>query len=305
MKVNKNHPKPLFLHTVSAESRCFESTFKKMIFIRDRLQKLRNLSLLQVFYSITFLVQKTLLSREKNCPGVQNGRFRTPRVAKVAVAAVPCVFSDAHVEITLFLSSGSLVKVHFGLPGASWRPLAPSGCLWRSPWRPLVLPGCPWRPLAALGAPWCPLAPPACPWRPLAAPGAPWCLLAAPGASPGCPWRSLAPPGVSWLALAPPAGPWRPLASPGAFWLPLAPPVGPWLPLAPPGCSWRSLVPPGAPWLPVAAPGAPWHSNFVVPTLRFRCGFTVDVYRIALFAAVLQWTSIELLFSLRFCSVGG
>ena len=155
VKVNKNHPKPLFLHTVSAESRCFESTFKKTIFIRDRLQKLRNLSLLQVFYSITFLVQKTLLSREKKCPGVQNGRFRTPRVAKVAVAAVPCVFSDAHVEITLFFSSGSLVKVHFGLPGASWRLLA---------------------------AGWLPLCAPGCPWRPLAAPGAPWCLLAAPGA---------------------------------------------------------------------------------------------------------------------------
>ena len=118
VKVNKNDPKPLFLHTVSAESRCFESTFKKTIFIRDRVQKLRNLSLFQLFYSITFLVEKTLLSREKNCPGVQNGRNRTPRVAKVAVAAVPCVFFDAHVEITLFLSSGSLVKVHFGLPGA-------------------------------------------------------------------------------------------------------------------------------------------------------------------------------------------
>ena len=101
-------PRPKFLHTVSAESRFFESAFEKTIFIRDRLQKLRNLSLLQVFYSITFLVQKTLLSREKNCPGGQNGRFRTPRVAKVAVAAVPCVFFDAHVEITLFLSSGSL-----------------------------------------------------------------------------------------------------------------------------------------------------------------------------------------------------
>jgi len=188
VKVNKNYPKPLFLHTVSAESRCFESTFKKTIFIRDRLQKLRNLALLLVFYSITFLVQKTLLSREKNCLGVQNGRFWTPRVAKVAVAAVPFVFSDAHVEITLFLSSGSLVKVHFG---ASWRPLAPSGC----------------------------------PWLPLALPGASWRLLVRPLAAPGAPWRLLAPSGVSWLALAPPAGPWRPLvllAPPGAPWLPLA-----------------------------------------------------------------------------------
>ena len=147
VKVNKNHPKPSFLHTVSAESRCFESTFKKTIFIRDRLQKLRNLSLFQLFYSITFLVEKTLLSREKNCPGVQNGRFRTPRVAKVAVAAVPCVFFDAHVEITLFLSSGSLVKVHFGLPGASWRLLAAGWLLPGVPWCPLVPPGDPWWPL--------------------------------------------------------------------------------------------------------------------------------------------------------------
>ena len=42
-KVSGMLPKPSFLHTVSAENRFFEHALKKMIFSRDRLQKLRKL----------------------------------------------------------------------------------------------------------------------------------------------------------------------------------------------------------------------------------------------------------------------
>ena len=98
VKVSEMLPKPSFLHAVPAENRFFENEFEKTIFSRDRLQKLINLTLLQLFYSITFLVQKTLLSREKVCLRIPNGRFRTPRVDKVAVATVPCVFFGAHVQ---------------------------------------------------------------------------------------------------------------------------------------------------------------------------------------------------------------
>ena len=61
-----------FFHTVSAENRFFERALKNMIFSRDRLQKFRKVSLFQLFYSMTFLVQKTLLAREKVCPGAPN-----------------------------------------------------------------------------------------------------------------------------------------------------------------------------------------------------------------------------------------
>ena len=110
-------------------------------------------------------MSKTILSREKVSLPVQNGSNRTPRVGKVVVAAVEVCFSDALVQITLFLSSGSLVKVYFGLPGASWRFLALPG----GSWRPLAAPGGPW--LAAAGASWRPLAAPGASWRPLALPG--------------------------------------------------------------------------------------------------------------------------------------
>jgi hypothetical protein len=193
-------PKPSFLHTVSAESRCFESAFEKTIFIRDRLQKLRNLLLFQLFYSITFLMPKTLLSRENVCPCVQNGRNRTPRVGKVAVAAVPCVFSVRMSKKHCFCPADRLSRCILGslaLPGGSSRL---AGCLCV----PLGAPGCPWRPLAAPGAPWCPLAAPGGSWRFLAAA---WLPLAAPGGS-GAPWRLLAPPGCPWrLPLALPGWP--------------------------------------------------------------------------------------------------
>ena len=44
-KVTQMLPERHFLHTVSAQTRFFESTFEKTIFRRDRVQKMRNLSL--------------------------------------------------------------------------------------------------------------------------------------------------------------------------------------------------------------------------------------------------------------------
>ena len=98
LKASEMLPKPLLLHAVFDANHFFENEFENTIFSRDRLQKLINLTLLQLFYSITFLVQETLLSREKVCLRIKNGRFRTPRVDKVAVVAVPCVFFGAHVQ---------------------------------------------------------------------------------------------------------------------------------------------------------------------------------------------------------------
>ena len=102
------------------------------------------------------------------------------------------VFFRCACQITMFLLSGSLVKVHFGLPGASWRLLAAG-------WLPLCAPGCPWVPLLPPGGPWRPLAAPGGPRCPLAFPGGSWRLLA----PPGCPWRLLAVPGDHWLAPVP------------------------------------------------------------------------------------------------------
>jgi hypothetical protein len=103
------------------------------------------------------------------------------------VAAVKVCFSDALVQITQFLLSGSHVNVYFRLPGASWRFLAAPG----GPWRLLAAPGASWRFLAS--------AAPGCPWRLLAAAGASWRFLALPGAF----WRLLAAPGGRWRFLAP------------------------------------------------------------------------------------------------------
>ena len=167
-----------------------------------------------------------------------------PEGRKSCCGSCPVRFFDALVLITLFLSTGSLVKVHFGLAGPSWRFLAaPRG----------------W--LAASVCPWVPLGAPAAPWRPLAAPGGSW----RPPVCPGAPWRPLAPPGAPWLPLALPGGSSRlagclcvPLGAPGCPCCPLAAPGGPWRLLAAPGAPWRSLAAPGACWRPLAAPGASW-----------------------------------------------
>ena len=49
VKVSEMLPKPHFLHTVSAQSRYFQSAFEKTIFVRDQMQKFTNLPLFQLF----------------------------------------------------------------------------------------------------------------------------------------------------------------------------------------------------------------------------------------------------------------
>ena len=173
------------------------------------MQKLINLTLSQLFYSITFLVQKTLLSREKVCLRIKNGRFRTPRVDKVAVAAVPCVFSVRMANKHCFCPADGVLAASGRLPGGPWHPPAAfGGCL-----------GAPVAPGGCLGAPVAPggcLVAPGGPWRPLAAPGG---CLGAPGA-PGSLWRLLAAawvppvaPGCCLAAVVPLAAAWVPLVA--------------------------------------------------------------------------------------------
>ena len=188
----------VFLHTVSVENRFFESSFEKTISSRDRLQKLRNLSLFHLFYSITFLMPKRFFLEKKFVKVFKIVKIGPQGSGKLlwqlSRAFFRCACPNNIVFVERIACQGAFWAPwrFLALPGGSSRlagclcvplgaPAAPGG-----PWRPLVPPGAPWRPLVVPGASCPPLAAPGGSWRPLVPPGASWRPLAAPGV---CPWR--------------------------------------------------------------------------------------------------------------------